>query len=76
MILTSKIKDPFNWHRHFAFTPVIVSESDQTIKGKRVIIHKKAWFQFVERKLERNLSGAEKWNYRISAQQAQKHGII
>lgn len=66
MIITQTLKDPFVWHRHFAFLPTMVEEIDTHTEGReRVLIRKKAWLQFIERKLERNLSGAERWVYRL-----------
>jgi len=67
MILTTKISDPFKWHPYFAYTPVVVDEEETFIEGReRVIVIKKAWLQRVERKLERNLTGTNRWIFRLA----------
>ena len=65
MIITTKITDPYNWHPFFAILPVQVDEYAQQVDGRTVMIQTKAFMQHVQRKLERNLSGTERWVYEL-----------
>jgi hypothetical protein len=67
MIIRTTIKDPYNWHPFFAMLPVTIGEEIQCVDGETTIYQQKAFLCLVERKLERNLSGTERWLYKLES---------
>lgn len=65
MIIKTKLRNPHEWHNFFAIMPVLIAEQKITEPNVNIIVQTKAFLQYVERRLVRNMSGTEKWEYRV-----------
>ena len=69
MIITRRIKNAYSWHRYFAILPVLTKEELEdasTIYGQQsnTLKQEYAYFEWVERKLETNMTGTRRWIFR------------
>ena len=61
MLFKKIVRNPHEWHNHFAWLPVqiITSNPDKSL------LVATAWLTTVLRKFETNLSGTRQWVYRL-----------